>query len=99
MVRAAVVSRFTLLIAVWVLLRVRFSFSIRDMLTNLWKPALCTVLMAGFALLLRQLGSGALWDWLSIGLCALLYALLLLLIAREDVKLAFQLLLRRRDAA
>lgn len=98
-VRAAVVSRFTLLIAVWVLLRVRFSFSIRDMLTNLWKPALCTVLMAGFALLLRQLGSGALWDWLSIGLCALLYALLLLLIAREDVKLAFQLLLRRRDAA
>ena len=55
--------------------------------------------MAGFSLLLRQLGSGALWDWLSIGLCALLYALLLLLIAREDVRLAFQMLLRRRDAA
>ena len=55
--------------------------------------------MAGFSLLLRQLGSGELWDWLSIGLCALLYALLLLLIAREDVRLAFQMLLCRRDAA
>ena len=31
-VRAAVISRFTLLIIVWVLLRARFSFRLRDML-------------------------------------------------------------------
>ena len=98
-VRAAVISRFKLLIIVWVLLRARFSFRLRDMLINLWKPALCTALMAGFALLLRQCGGGALWDWLSIGLCVLFYALLVLLLAREDVKLAVRMLSGRRDAA
>ena len=55
--------------------------------------------MALLALLLQRLGGGALWSWCSMGLCALFYALLLFLFARDEVRsLAAWLLPARRGA-
>ena len=51
------------------------------------------------SLLLQRLGGGALWSWCSMGLCALFYALLLFLFARDEVRsLAAWLLPSRRGA-
>mgnify|MGYP000769722762 CR=1 FL=1 len=48
---------------------------------------------------LQRLGGGALWSWCSMGLCALFYALLLFLFARDEVRsLAAWLLPSRRGA-
>lgn len=96
---ACVAMRFTLPVALWAVLRLRCGFRIAELLRTLWKPALCTGLMALLALLLQRLGGGALWSWCSMGLCALFYALLLFLFAWDEVRsLAAWLLPARRGA-
>lgn len=90
-------TRLALLIAVWVLLRLRCGFRVADMFKNLWKPALCTALMAALALLLQRLGSGTLWSWCSIGLCVLFYGALLACFARSEIAPLVSRLLRKRQ--
>lgn len=82
---ACVAMRFSLPAVQWLLLCLHCGFRISDLLKTLWKPALCTVLMAALSLLLQRIGDGALWSWCSIGLCALFYAGLLLLVARDEL--------------
>lgn len=83
---ACVVMRFSLPVVLWAAMRLRCGFRIADLFRTLWKPTICTAMMAGLVLLLQRLGGGTLWSWCSIGLCALFYALLLLLFARREVR-------------
>ena len=96
-VYACVAMRFSLPVVLWAAMKRRCGFHPLDLVRWLWKPALCTALMAGLALLLQRHGGGALWSWGSIGLCVLCYGALLFLLARREVRQLLSWFGKRKD--
>jgi O-antigen/teichoic acid export membrane protein len=68
----------------FIFMKVFMGFSIRDMIANVIKPTICTILMGIVAFSLKQISVSTSWSFLSILICILVYGILLILIGRDD---------------
>lgn len=86
LVYARSLIRFQGTIVGFALMRVYMGFSVQEMLGNVLKPLSCTFLMGLAAVGLQQISSSVLWSIMSIVICAAVYAGLLLLMDRDQIR-------------
>lgn len=86
LVYARSLIRFQGTIVGFALMRVYMGFSVKEMLGNVLKPLSCTFLMGLAAVGLQQISSSVLWSFISIVICAAVYAGLLLLTDRDQIR-------------
>ena len=86
LVYARALIRFQGTIAGFVFMRVFMGFSVKEMLGNVAKPLGCTLLMGLVAVGLQQISSSVIWGFISIVICAAVYAGLLWLTDRDELR-------------
>jgi len=68
----------------FIFMKIYMGFSIREMLGNIIKPIICTLLMGIVAFFLKRVSASISWSFISILICILVYGITLILIARAD---------------
>ena len=68
----------------FIFMKVFMKFSIKDMLTNIIKPLMCTILMGIISIFLKLISDFIGWSLFSIFLCILFYVLFMLIFAKND---------------
>lgn len=69
----------------FIFMKIFMGFSLKNMLGNIIKPTICTLLMGTVAFLLKQISRSIIWSFISIFICIIVYGISLLLIARDDI--------------
>jgi ABC-type iron transport system FetAB permease component len=80
----------------FVFMRVFMGFSVKQMLGNIAKPLVCTLLMGLVAFGLKQISSSVIWSFTSIVICVAVYGGLLLLTDRDEIRETLGLFLKKR---
>ncbi|MFQ9979078.1 lipopolysaccharide biosynthesis protein [Clostridium cadaveris] len=68
----------------FIFMKVFMGFSIKNMLKNVCKPILCTLLMIGVVFLLKPISNSIGWSFFSIFISIIVYITCLTLISRDD---------------
>lgn len=76
----------------FIFMKVFMGFSIKDMIGNVVKPTVCTLIMTLVAILLKQVSESFYWSFISIIICIVVYSISLILIARNDFMQIFNFL-------
>ncbi len=63
----------------------------KKVLINIFKPLLCTLIMGAFAMVLKQFSNYFVWNIIYIILCIMIYILSIIILARKDFILVYQL--------
>jgi O-antigen/teichoic acid export membrane protein len=96
LVYARSLIRFQETISGFVFMRVFMGFSVKQMLGNIVKPLVCTLLMGLVAFGLQQISSSVIWSFTSIVICVAVYGGLLLLTDRDEIRETLGLFLKKR---
>ncbi|MCM3722101.1 lipopolysaccharide biosynthesis protein [Solibacillus isronensis] len=86
--------RFQGMITSFIIMKFFMNFSVFDTIKNVSKPLIFTFMMTLVALLLKQLSSTMLWDFVTIIFCALIYTGIVLIFAKDDVKMVKNIIKR-----
>lgn len=95
LVYARAFIRFQGIITGFIIMKVVMNFSPILTFKNIYKPFFFTIFMSLLGLLLRGISDGMWWSFISIFVCILAYFLLVLLYAKEDVRLLTKVIKRK----
>lgn len=84
---ARTLIRFEGILVFVLIMKISLGISILEMLKGLLVPAFCSGIMALIALILQSISRSVIWSFVSIGICALVYFMVMLLFPRERKEL------------
>lgn len=85
-------------VAGFIFMKVFMGFSVKEMVGNVIKPIVATLLMGLVAFYLKQVSSTLNWNLFSIFICVVVYGIILLVIAKDDYKNILGLIkIRKKD--
>lgn len=70
----------------FIFMKLFMNFSFKKMIRNIVKPVFCTMIMITTSVILQLFSNSVGWSIISILICILIYSIVLLLIARKDLK-------------